>query len=374
MNTTPFELDLDDLLHDLPELRRVSNVDWSEHGGTRCLVAIAGFEPRCCAAPSRLAELGWQAESSLMIRYGQEDMRDANDRYVERLSRILREAAPGRKPVELWHDDHCLEADFGEKLVDALTADGLDLTSPASHVVLDITGGSSRLLLEGLHALLKTPASLTLIYSEAAWYWPRFEDYLQYTEESRGRSIPAPEFLTVGVDKVEVLKSIPGHDADARPTFLVAFPSFSATRIGAVIEELSPSRVQWLFCIPHLVKNHWRIDAQLEYHRALVEDQHRRCYVSTFDYRESLAALECLYRKRRNDYNMLVCSLGSKLQKVGQVLFHLLRPEVGAVVSIPRTWDTDRVSDDAPRAVYCLHLGDCAELRRKLLRTRTFRI
>ena len=183
-----------------------------------------------------------------------------------------------------------------------------------------------------------------------------------------------PEFLTHGVDKVEVLRRIPGHDADSRPTFLVVFPAFARTRVSAVIEELCPSRVQWMFGVPHIVENRWRLDAQREYHTALIEKSHRHCYVSTFDYRETLSVLESVYRKRRQTYGIFVCSLGSKLQKLGQAIFHILRPEVAALVSIPRVWEPEKYSDERPRAVYGLDLGSCQRLRERLWSTRRFRL
>ena len=156
--------------------------------------------------------------------------------------------------------------------------------------------------------------------------------------------------------------------------YLAAFPSFTPTRIAAVIEELSPSRVHWLYGIPHLLRNRWRIDAQVLYHKAYVEPLHRHCYVSTLDYRETLQVLEYIYRSRHPSYALLVCSLGSKLQKVGQVLFHHLRPEAGAVVSIPRTWNPERFSSVPVCALHSLSLGSCASLRDSLWSTRRYRI
>jgi hypothetical protein len=132
--------------------------------------------------------------------------------------------------------------------------------------------------------------------------------------------------------------------------------------------------VHWLFGIPHLVKNRWRIDAQRRFHQQFCEHSHRHCYVSTFDYRETLVVLESIYKQRIKDYSPMICSLGSKLQKVGQVLFHILRPEVGAVVSVPRIWDPQRFSSETPRAVYLVPLGDCRKLRERLWLSRTFRL
>lgn len=280
----------------------------------------------------------------------------------------------GRSPEVLDHNDHGLDVDFGQQLLHTLHKMGIDLQSAATHIVFDITVGSSRLLLEGLHALLQTEVRLTLAYTEVSSYRPSFDEYRRHLEERRVRQIEPPEFLTHGVDRVEVLKSIPGRNADARPAYLVVFPGFAFTRVSAVIDELAPSRVQWIFGIPHLVSNRWRIDAQRDYHQSLIERSHRHCFVSTFDYRETLDVLEQIYRKRRGEYGIFVASLGSKMQKVGQALFHVLRPEAAAVVSIPRIWNDDRFSDETPRGVYMLDLGECGDLRKALWQTRQLRV
>jgi hypothetical protein len=305
----------------------------------------------------------------------QDTMRAFNDTHVDDMRVALSALSPrGTEPVIIEHDDLNLRNDFGEAMVRALSANGFDSTDDNTEIVFDISVGSSRLLLEGLHALLNTSWHVTVAYSEATEYRPLFEEYRQYSNERRFNSVQPPEFLTKGVERVEVLKRIPGMRADSRPTYLVAVPSFAPTRIGAVIEELSPSRVDWLFGIPHLIRNRWRIDAQRDYHSDMRESLHRHCYVSTFDYREMLQVLESIYRRRKDQYDIIVCSLGSKLQKVGQILFHLLRPEAGAVVSIPRKWDPDRFSREEAKAVYLISLGSCLSLRRRLQATKTFRM
>jgi hypothetical protein len=321
-----------------------------------------------------MLSLGWRANDCICVRYSNSEMEVPNSAYFDELRSDLAAVGSGRAPRVIAHDDHGVDVDFGDQIIGELTELGLDIDSQDTHIVFDITVGSSRLLLEGLHALIKTNVRLTIAYTEVSTYRPSFDEYRTHLEERRVHQIEPPEFLTHGVDRVEVLKSIPGTNADSRPAYLVVFPAFAFTRIGAVIEEMSPSRVQWIFGIPHLVENRWRIDAQREYHESLVERSHRHCFVSTFDYRETLRVLEKIFQKRRANYGVFVASLGSKMQKVGQVLFHVLRPEAAAVVSIPRVWNYERYSDETARAVYSLDLGSCRELREALWRTRRLRV
>ena len=372
-HSTQFQKDFNELLRYLPQPVHLKEKAIPEQPDS-CIICISGFEPRCFAAANQLAGMNWHTNAAICVHYAQKEMLRVNDKHKKKLYKALTKLTRGDEPIPLTHDDHDFEVDFGDQLLKKLSDNGLDICSKDTHIVFDITVGSSRLLLEGLHALLTSGVSLTVLYSEATIYRPFFDEYQKYREETRDREVSAPEFLTSGVENIELIKRISGHNADQRPTYLIAFPSFNPIRIGAALEEMSPSRVYWLYSMPHLVNNRWRIDAQRDYHKRLIEHLHRHCYVSTFDYTETLDVLESIYCKTRDDYNMLVCSLSSKLQKLGQVLFHILRPEVGAVVSVPSVWDPDRYSDKKPRAIYSIPLGDCRKLREQLWLTRTLRL
>ena len=369
-----FEADFETIVASLPDAIALPRETGHPRDENVCLVAILGFEARCYAAAEALDPRRWSPRKAVCIEYRQDEMRDANNRHRPRFVAAITRLVSAENQIWLSHDDHSVDTDFGDQLCSALSTNGFDLSSPRTRIILDISVGSSRLLLEGLHALLQSGASLTILYAEASEYRPSFEEYRTFVERHSASEISTPEFLAHGIDKVAPLRRLPGQNADARPTYLTVVPSFTPLRIGAVLEELSPNRVYWLFGLPHLVRNRWRLDAQLQYHAHLVQGHHRHCYVSTFDYREMLIVLEATYRRQRSDYSLLICSLGSKMQKLGQALFHILRPEVGAVVSIPKVWDPESYSGDKPRSIYSISLGDCDKLRTALWRTRTFRV
>lgn len=372
MNQIPYQSCIVELLDNLPEAQRIEHV--APQTNISCVIGIAGFEPRCYAAAQSMQSLGWSTRSTVCVRYSNTGMEAPNRKYYEKLCVRLTAIGDGVAPRNVEHDDHRVDLGFGDQIIRDLRDMDVDIESDQTHIVFDITVGSSRLLLEGIHALLQTDVRLTLTYTEVARYRPSFDEYRRHLDEARVRQVEPQEFLTRGVDRVEILKTIPGQNADSRPAYLVVFPAFAFSRVSAVIDELAPSRVQWIFGIPHLVENRWRIDAQRGYHQSLIEQSHRHCYVSTIDYRETLQVLERTYQKRHEDYGLFVASLGSKMQKVGQVLFHVLRPEVAAVVSIPRIWNEERFSGETPRAVYSLDLGSCRELRDALWKTRRLRV
>ena len=375
--SSQFEIDFNRFVDSLPRPVRLTNMASPVVAGS-CFIGIAGFEPRCYAAPKKLVTLGWTTRVAFVVHYSQENMTDnmirGNEACANDLHSASRQLCEGRKLKIIVHDDHDLGSDFGTQLLEAMHQAGIDTSSSATHVVFDITVGTSRLLLEGLHALLNTDVELTLVYSEASEYRPSYDEYVKAKKNPIHVGRIEKDFLTSGVDRVELLRRLIGRVADERPTYVIVVPSFAPIRIGAVLEEISPSVVHWGFGRPHLRRNQWRVKAQKYYHRALQEPVHKQSCISTFDYREMLTVLEKTYRESRADYNLLVSSLGSKLQKVGQVLFHILRPEVGAIVSIPNRWDPEHFSIRDSRACYVISLGPCERLRRNLWLTRTFRI
>jgi len=370
-NPSPFERSLEEIVETLAMPLPVTASSLPRES-VSCFVSILGFEPRCVSAAQDLVARGFHSDTAICVNYAHPNMPE-NLRHKEDLYQAIRQITQGLDATPLTYDDHDFASDFGEILLDTLSKEGVDCSSPDTSIVFDITVGSSRLLLEGLHMLFGTNVCLYLAYSEASEYRPLFSEYLELREE-RHANPPLPDFLTLGIDRIELLKRIPGTGADARPSYLVVFPSFTPTRIGAVLEELSPNRVHWLFGLPHRMQNRWRLDAQREFHEHLVQRLHRSCYVSTFDYRETLDVLNKIYERRKNDYTILICSCGSKLQKVGQVLFHILRPEVGAVVSVPKKWDSERYSSEPPHRTYLLNMGNCASIRRELQLTKTLRL
>jgi len=371
-----FELDFDNFVTLLPEAVNLETVATAV--STSCFIGIAGFEPRCYSAARKLAMLGWTAQVAFCVHYSQDnitrDMVKGNEAYKGDLHLASSRLCGGRELEIVMHDDHNLALDFGNELLNAMRQAGIDTSSPETHVVFDITVGTSRLLLEGLHALLNTDVELTLVYSEASEYRPSYGEYIKAKESSVHNGKTEREFLSFGIDRVELVRRLLGRVTDERPTYIVAVPSFTPTRISAVLEEMSPSVVHWVFGIPHLSSSQWRVEAQKYYHQSLYEGSHREICISTFDYREMISVLEHIYRDNRTEYNILVCSIGSKLQKVGQVLFHILRPAVGAIVSIPDRWDPEHFSIRDSRACYAVRLGRCEGLRRDLRRTRTFRL
>lgn len=360
-----YRLDLDEACKLLPspavldESTAPCNVD--------AIVVVAGFERRSYSAITRLAKLGTRARSGLLIRYINPGMREFNDRHLASIRPLLSECCHNVED-DIFESDGD-SADFGSVLLNALGKAGLDLTSGEPAVLLDISVGSSKLLLEGLHALFKSRIKLYLVYSESGDYYPTYEDYLADRERESSR-LEIRDHLTQGVDSYNILGRMMGKIGDARPTLLCLQPAFAPIRVASLINEFSPNSVFWIFGVPHLTSNFWRYSAQKVLHRVLTDRYHRKYRSSTFDYTQTFRLLELIFRAKGGDYAIVVCSLGSKLQRVGQVLFHIMRPQTAALQCAPKEWRVDRFGGETTREVYVLDFGSCENLLGMLSETK----
>ena len=92
---------------------------------------------------------GWRGERAFCVCYVDPELETPNSRYTEKVLERLGGVATGTAPAMINHNDHDLDISFGDKLLDALRDADIDLDSEGTRIVLDITVGSSRLLLEG---------------------------------------------------------------------------------------------------------------------------------------------------------------------------------------------------------------------------------
>ena len=172
--STQFQKDFNELLRYLPQPVYLKENAIPEQPDS-CIICISGFEPRCFAAANQLAGMNWHTNAAICVHYAQKEMLRANNKHKEKLYKVLTKLTRGDEPIPLTHDDHDFQVDFGNQLLKTLSDNGLNINSRDTHIVFDITVGSSRLLLEGLHALLTSGVTLTLVYSEATTYRPFFD-------------------------------------------------------------------------------------------------------------------------------------------------------------------------------------------------------
>jgi len=179
------------------------------------------------------------------------------------------------------------------------------LAGPAGErpsVTLDVSVMANRAIVQLMACLLRSDISLRVAYAEADVYHPTKAEFEANPDAWRSDDDVG---LEQGVRDISVCPEHPGQHLDPLPDTVIVFPSFRRDRSDAVISyvdeslTVSPStRVIWVLGVPHLPEDLWRLEAM----RALngLSSDGDRCpqyQVSTFDYSQTVARLEAIYRE-----------------------------------------------------------------------------
>lgn len=328
------------------------------------LITVLGFEDRALGVPTGLASAGVAAEAAGIINYSTNPADNARNRPgMEKALASLCAADPFEMTAE--------------RLSEGLRALVSTLPSGA-RVAWDISVASNDLVIEGLGALLDCDIELELLYAEADEYRPTRKEF----ERERARFVGDDEMgLDDGVLDVEVSCQFVGAHAQQLSHELVVFPGFSRDRVRSTISKVdsewivAPERAPliWMIGRPPHEELLWRCDALREIHGLGDGTPAEVHEVSTFDYRETLRALEEIYIRRGVDANLTVSALGSKMQSVGIALFCRARPEVRVLLARPRAYNAGAYSRGTG-ALWHVTLGPTLELNDELRRVGTLEL
>lgn len=319
-------------------------------GGDLYICAL-GFEPRCLSVSDQMAKDGTRFEHCLYLEY----MTNVDDNQ--------RTLGPLKKNLEkLSESIHCLNADAEdfaaqmsgllERLLSAGTPDR------TLSVYLDISGFANRFVISTLRAILEARCNLVVLYAEANIYHPTEGEYraepLRWSDEDQLG-------LERGVSNVRISRAFPGAHQDQLPDCIILFPSFRATRSLNVVSAIDPAYllesnpdIIWMVGVPHLPEDGWREDVMREVNR--VGESSTSYSVSTFDYRESMRALERVYEENGGQRNFTISPLGSKMQAVGIALFCAYRDDVRIMESVPKEYNASSYSEGS-KALWRIEFG-----------------
>lgn len=349
------------------ELPAITGLNAHQLGNADLLICVLGFEDRCLAVPRALAGAAARARGVVICRY----MTNASENALNEpaLRDCLAEIAPGHP--------HELEVGSGDLVAQlrALVAQHAANHMPA-RVFFDVSVASNTLIIRALAALLDVNIELHVLYAEADRYRPTREEY-----DARGGGPEAADEgqLAHGVLDVTVASEFPGRHAVALPHRVVVFPGFDRDRVRAAISQVdndfimepAEAPLDWMIGRPLHEEDGWRQAALIDLHG--VPTHHEQHVVGTFDYRDSMYALEDVHRRYGLQSNLSVVPLGSKMQAVGIALFCVARPEVAVVVAQPREYSAVAYSRGY-RDLWHLPLNQTSDICRSLRTVDTIRL
>jgi hypothetical protein len=321
------------------------------------LITVLGFEERAVSAIEQFKASGGQAGRAVVLRYST----NVTDNQVNELhtQEVLRDISANITTIE------ATAPVLGDELGALLPSSGV-----TQRVILDISVASNQLVLRMFKTLLSRDIELSLIYAEAAEYFPTREEMIASTDDDDKTTSSDSNVLSDGIGQVDVAVEYPGQHLDALPHLVLLFPGFSTERARAALSAIDPALLTdsndgtvWFIGRPHLEADSWRQEA-LEQLHSLAPDS-RRIAVSTFDYRQTLQELDRVYIEHEGRRRMTLVPMGSKLQALGASLFCYLRPDVSALFATPATYNAAHYSRGC-KDVWQLDLGSTASLRAAL--------
>lgn len=349
---------LDDVLPELPEILPFEAARRVVDPAKEVFLCVLGFEPRCLSIPERLAATDYRAGRSVCIRYAtnpteNEVNLDQLTGYMESFSQSVHEI----------RED---ESEFRKRLEELLFGTG----SPADQtisVTFDISVAANRIIVKCLQALLESNVEVRIMYAEAEIYHPTKQEY---EDKKIACQTEATLGLDYGVSKIEFSLEYPGNHLDPLPDHLAIFPTFNKSRSWAAMDQVDPSlnptkQVDWLIGEPLHEKDRWRTDAMIEINELTSEMTQK--LVSTFDYKESLRALESVHQAVWESKGLTVLPLGSKLQALAATIFCHMHRDVRLMYSIPIQYNASDYSNGCMK-LWTLDLGPMHALRNLLSR------
>lgn len=315
-------------------------------------VGAVGFEERALAVLDEAVRAGKKIGSVVGIQYEPVDIRNRINEFADHVAKL---GIPERQIVRLVYDRYNPQ-DFVASIGEIQK-----LTTNASSIIIDISAMSKFLIVVLLQSLVNTKLSSHIVYSEANIYHPTSETF---TRQKQGHQETMPEYLTTDIYKIVTTTSLSSSSMQGYPLMMIAFPTFNYKELFALVNELSPKNLILLEGIPHAKQDAWRVDAIRWLNARMQEDVLKSYQVSTFDYKETLIALEEIYKKFMHSHKILVSPTGSKLQTFAVFLFRQMHPDVQLVYPVTKKFATEYT--EGYRAIWQITLSSFFDLQREL--------
>ncbi len=336
------EFSLQEILNDLPDIK-VLNFDTEfDNSKIDLLILTLGFETRTYSFADKLSKVNFNCDEVIIFNYST----NVNDNIKNKIPLQKALKKEGRNFLNLDCDSDSFSEVLRKRIVEKISQKG------NIKIVFDISVCSSKLLLTSLNVLLDSNIELKIVYSEAAIYYPIYEEYLKNPNYLKDRNMIG---ISQGVNTVSLSQDYVGDNIDNKPEFAIAFPTFKPDRTKTTLIEIDEGifseikkRLIWIVGQPHMEEPHRsnRIKMLREINEINDgEDSPTSYEISTLDYKETMSILEKIYQEKINQYHINISDLGSKMQSLGIALYCHIRPEISIYFSVPAQYNPERYSE-----------------------------
>jgi hypothetical protein len=350
------------ILNTLPDLEPIQSVI-EQDSSYDIFIGALGFEERTTSALEALWRKNVSVRRALVLEFDlfQEATEQRREDYEHFISRLTsgHTYRPINSPVAM--PDPILPERLKNSLL-AASGGKKDL-----NILLDCTSCPSRVLSKCLKLLLETPCSLTILYSEAANYFPTKQEWESGALKPNRTRIEGP---FSGVRFVEKPPTLQADDAGESPILLVLFPTFNTERTSGVLAEIDPAKRIWLIGKPHdLASNDYRIEMAKSFAAPIMYPGDLWSLVSTFDYKMTIEVLGGIYSRERFNHRITVMPHGSKMQTLGVNLFAVAH-QLSMVFAMPKEYNPTHYSEGC-KQVWAIELGSTVSLLDRLRNARS---
>jgi len=336
----------------LPEMKPL-NEAIERNSSFDLYIAALGFEERTTEVAESLARVGVRVENAVLFEYDR--FYEAAERRREKYEHILKQVTSGRAHRPFNAPITVQDPGFPNRMKHLLRSLA---KSGNQRILFDCTSCPSLILSASLAILLSHYCDLTVLYSEAAEYFPTSEEWESGKLKRHGLRVQGPFAGVRFVAKPPILQA---DDTGELPVLLVLFPTFNTERTDGVLADLDPATRIWIFGEPHdFRKNFYRIEMAKSFAAPIMHPGDLWSTLTTFDYRKSLLALTTLNRQYHAANRIVLMPHGSKMQTLGTSLFASAH-EISQVFAMPKTYDPDRYSKGCMQ-VWGIPLGDTRAL------------
>lgn len=313
------------------------------------LLFCAGFEPRVPASAERLENMGYKADSVLILHYPDSEGHEESEGKIGAAAKSICLDNSQIKSVQMAD-----ERSF-EREMDALCANG-------RHVICDVTGMNTELIFRAIGGLKNRSAEFSVLYTEAAEYYPLKEDLFNILDNDEGRvDLEALErhetedYVFSRNCVSEYIEGFEGHITPGYPYFLIAFLAFKRSRLGTVLQELEASERVFINGVSPRHDLKWRSEALKMINFDLMSGSGNTIVdLCTLECQLTLDKLKEIYFQNNNRYryNFVVSPLGSKMQTLACCIFGLSYPNVSFLMASPTQIYKEKYSKGAGQTYY----------------------
>lgn len=304
-------------------------------GAGALLIACCGFEDRALAIANQCqASPGARV---LILNYIPVDGRNKHDKLLS----VLEQGGFSASDSDDLSYNRYAPYGFATQLYDYIRQHHVE------KLVLDISGMSKLAIMLCLSVAHRLTLDVSIAYAEATQYGPERAEY-DSARQTNALSRPSLQIYT-GVQGVVAVAELASVAMQGQPTAAIAFMSFNESLTQAVIDAVSPSRLLLINGRPPALV--WREEATAWIHEQLLREwpetdnpveglpggelRPARA-TSTFDYRETVSALDAMYWELAVDYRVVLAPTGSKLQTVACYLVKATHPDIHIEYPTPR--------------------------------------